>query len=283
MVKKRELQDLDPDIAEEPATLHTVLSKLPKLSVEPHSGISSQVMTPNTSLAAMRNAALQIKTSDRLKAAVSALEHFMDGGGPASSSGMHSRSNSVSSSGFIDLVDAVESHFIGSPRRSRANTVEKPLYLQDLFAHAKHLYEQFPLDHPKIKASDIFGPRSAVFTWSQVDLPDKQAETYVQEGVDVVYPDPEEERKKQEEMEERQRARDKERRIIRKGGKVPIYKVFDALRASGVSRSTAVLMLAGFAGICLASYATRTGFNTLFPAREWVQNHWIIRMVLGKL
>lgn len=278
IAKKNALSELDPDIANDPATVHTVLSKLPKLSVDLPSRPSSVSTTPNK--ANSPRPTNVVNPGDAIASAFTALANLLDQ--PVSSVGMHSRTSSVNSSGFIDLSESADGvHPSHSPRTRKP--ADQPLYLNDLFAKAVYLYAQFPLDHSGVNASSIFGPQSAVFTWGKTTLSNTEAEQIVAQGTDVIMPDPEEEEKRRQDSEEKRKKDEQSRKLLRKAGKVPLHRLLYALQQVGISQSTAVLILAGMAGIMLATYATKDGSVLYTNTKIWLRQSWIVRLALGNL
>lgn len=78
-------------------------------------------------------------------------------------------------------------------RRKRRAAVSLP----DLLTHADALYEQFPPTHPSLHLSEIIGPKSVIFTWSEDPaqlLSDAEAEALLAhpELIILPYQDPDE-------------------------------------------------------------------------------------------
>lgn len=78
-------------------------------------------------------------------------------------------------------------------RRKRRAAVSLP----DLLTHADALYEQFPPTHPSLHLSEIIGPKSVIFTWSEDPaqlLSDAEAEALIAhpELIILPYQDPDE-------------------------------------------------------------------------------------------
>ena len=248
MAKKQDLANLDPDIANDPATLHTVLSKLPAFSVENTTPYSSQPNSPRMQATQMNG---------------------------------HSRNSSMTSDPDKDVPVIVHSSpaltSIRSAPRSRKSAGQPPLPLDALFTTALQLYDRFPLAHPDISANTIFGPLSAIFTWEKTDLSDEEAEQIVAEGTDVIIPEPIAEETK-EEQDEAEAVKDdaevsKRRRQLQK--RLYISKLL-------LHRSTTIFALVGLAGLLVAMY---TGENSVLALgmTSWMRHHWIFRWTLGKL
>lgn len=156
LAKRDELAALEGDDAEDPATLHSTLGKLPALST------GRPIVLPEPKP-----------------------ERAGSFSGPA-----------LSAEALLD-PDVVTPAFVDPPRPPPASPPALPI--EPLLQHALDLQARFPLDHARVAASELLGPRSAVFTWaldgaSPPTLSDEEAERVVAEGGEqVVRPPPGEE------------------------------------------------------------------------------------------
>ena len=246
MAKKRDLAELDPDIANDPATLHTVLSKMPPLTTETQSPSHSQPNSPQ-----MR----------------------------ATRSNGHSRVSNAASDPDVDvpvLLHSLPDTGTRKASKSRKPTGPQPLVLEKLFTTALHLYELFPPDHPEISANTIFGSQSAIFTWENADLNDEEAEKIVANGTDVIIPEPVEEAEEEKEQKENV---NEDAEIIKRRRQMQKTQYISRLFANP---NTTIFALVGLAGVLLAMY-TRDESMINLGARGWMRNNWILRWVLTRL
>ncbi|KLO19413.1 hypothetical protein SCHPADRAFT_885554 [Schizopora paradoxa] len=84
-----------------------------------------------------------------------------------------------------------------SPGDSPPRAQRKTTYLPQILEQADELFTRYPPTHPDLHVSSILGPRSVVFTWSEIQdelLGDEEAEAIVSqpEFVVLAYRDPEE-------------------------------------------------------------------------------------------
>lgn len=255
MAKKDELDQLDPDIANDPATLHTVLGKLPPLTIDPP---SSSFQSPSRS----------VPSSPR-QSFSSTLVALLDGSHLPPSHSM----TSLSSLGDPDVnVPAYRNSLPTGNGKSRH--IKKPLSIETLFQTASELYAKYPLDHPGIDANTIFGPKSAVYTWDNHDLSEEEAEQIVLEGTDVIIVETLNIDK--DEM-DRFPIGDK---LTRRQRHLQIRNIIQNIFV--VHRRTTIFTLIGMAGAVLALYAGNNPYLRL-GSKSWLRENWLVKWCLGKL
>jgi hypothetical protein len=133
------------------------------------------------------------------------------------------------------------------------------IYVETLVKNTLDLYAAYPLDHAKIRAHEIMGPRSAIFTWGDQWLSDSQAVEIAHETVDVVNPEPPQEEEYDEGVRDEKKGKDEEdeksgERKRRLGGRKGAL-----LSHLGAELSVGVLVtVLGVAGLLVALYGTDT-------------------------
>lgn len=254
MAKKDELDQLDPDVANDPATLHTVLGKLPQLTVEtPSSTAHSQSRSvPSSPRQSFGSTLVSLLDSTHLPPNYS--------------------STSLSSLGDPDVNVPAYRHSLPNGN-GRSRHAKKPLSIETLFQTANELYTKYPLDSSGIDANTIFGPKSAVYTWSNHDLSENEAEQIVQ-GTDVIIVE----------------AIDKDKdglgrfpigdNLTRRQRYLQIRYVIQ--RVFVVHRRATFFTFIGIAGALLA---LSMGENPYFQigSKSWLQNNWLVKWCMGKL
>jgi hypothetical protein len=256
MAKKEELDHLDPDLADDPATLHTVLSKLPPLTTDPP-GASSHATSVRSLPSSPKPGYTHKVASDGFSTS-------------------HSLSTaSLASLGDPDVdVPAFRHSFPNGGSRTRYNKRPTPIPIETLFHTATQLYEAFPLDHAGIDANTIFGPKSAVFTWANRNLSEQDAEQIVLEGTDVIIAE----------------VVDSEKDDI---AKLPINDKLARRRRQLqvryllrnvfiIHRQATIFTLVGVTGLLLALYA-RDGPFLQLGSKSWIRNNWLFKWTLARL
>lgn len=185
--KKEELAALDPDMADDPAILHHTLSKLP-------------AMHRQTSPASSRRAKSSSNTNqsdsdlDTIPSSLSA--SFISD--PSSNDRRSPRSlNSDLGVEVYSDPDISTPAFRPDPASPHSLNYSEPnsptspsTSVEHILSHARRLYHQYPLDHPKLRVNTIMGPKSCIRTWSATPrLTDEEAEKIVIKGKDIVIPE----------------------------------------------------------------------------------------------
>jgi hypothetical protein len=146
-------------------------------------------------------------------------------------------------------------------------------YVEALIQSALDLYKTYPLDHDSIRASEIMGHRSAIFTW-EPGVADTEAIQIAHEGVDIVLPEPVEDREERERGEEQQEKTKEQRRRKRRrepqGG-----RRFTPFGQQAWSFGVIVAVI-GFAGVVVAFYGTSTDTRRALAGwrRSW--SWWLV-------
>lgn len=298
IAQKDALESLDPDIAGDPATIHTTLSKLPQFTLEPPENRSSRLVTPVPSRHATPANSVPSSPKQADSPRLSSLHDSLDGSSIFGDSLVH-----IGGGGSIIEDPAFRrtprshgptpphnraqySHT--PPRRTRARAL---VPIETVFNTALHLWQLYPLEHPSISADTIFGPLAAVHTWDNRELSTEQAECIIRDGKDVVIAEPvKEQEREQEDLDK-----------IADGGKdaiggVPGRKRELELRnfARGIGklvlahRPATVFTVVGLAGVLLAMYAG-AGSALVLSAREelarnaWMRKNWLVRAVVARI
>jgi hypothetical protein len=278
MAKKEDLEALDPDVASDPATVHTTLAKLPTLTADPPNlHPASYYHLPSAASSVSMPSSPATTHSSTLATVVD--ERLIEANGDAKedqSNGLHLSSHPLTPS--------------KRPYQYRRHH-HHPLPLETLFNSAQFLYEQFPLSHPDIQANTIFGPRSAIFTWEQHDLSSEEAETIVREGTDVIIPEPvEEEKEDLDKLDKISEGKGINRRKLAKR-----YRELQARRFMRgvlglINSNTRVFALVGVVGVLIALNIGEDTAIALGIARGslvarpwwWMRDNWLVRWGLGK-
>lgn len=255
MAKKDELDQLDPDVANDPATLHTVLGKLPPLTAEPP-------------LTMLQSPSRSVPSSPR-QSFSSTLVSLLD------SSNLPSNYSTSSLSSLADPDVNVPAYRHSLPTGSgRSRQSKRPVSVESLFQTTTELYAKYPLDYPGIDADTIFGPKSAVYTWSNRDLSESEAEQIVQEGTDVII------------VETLDTDKDglgrfpisdkltRQQRVLQI--RYVIHKVFV------VHRRATFFTFIGIAGAILA-LSLRDHSHLQLGSRNWLRENWLVKWCMGKL
>lgn len=256
MAKKDELEQLDPDVANDPATLHTVLGKLPPLTVDPpssHSLSSSSRSVPSSPRQSFGSTLVALLDSSHLPPNYS--------------------STSLSSLADPDVNVPAYRHSLPNGN-GRSRHAKKPLAIESLFQTANELYAKYPLDHTGIEANTIFGPKSAVFTWSNPSLSEEEAEQIVFEGTDVIIVETIE---KDEADLDRFPMGDK---LTKRQRHLQIRYIIQKVFV--VHRRATFCTLIGLAGALLALYAGNNPYLQL-GNKNWIRDNWLVKWCAGKL
>ncbi|GAA99590.1 uncharacterized protein L969DRAFT_94043 [Mixia osmundae IAM 14324] len=154
LTKQGDLDEIDPDLADDPAVLHTTLARMPVLLLEPEEPLP---MSPPPK----------------------------DGN---NDEGLYSDPD-------IDVPALMPTPPLTPPLPSAKR---KGILLQDILDSTLDLYARYPFDGPNVRAKEILGPCSAVYTWrvSGPPIPAEQAEEILRRNADIVYPPPAEEQDK---------------------------------------------------------------------------------------
>lgn len=255
MAKKDELDQLDPDVANDPATLHTVLGKPPPLTVDP----------PSSSI---HSASRSVPSSPR-QSFSSTLVSLLD------SSHLPPNYSSTSLSSLADPDVNVPAYRHSLPSANgRSRHAKKPLSIETLFQTANELYSKYPLDSSGIDANTIFGPKSAVYTWSNHDLSESEAEQIVQEGTDVIIVETIETDK---DGFGRFPIGDK---LTRRQRYLQIRYVIQ--RVFVVHRRATLFTFIGLAGALLALSVGDNPYIQL-GNKHWLRENWLVKWCMGKL
>lgn len=259
MAKKEELKQLDPDVANDPATLHTVLSKLPPLTIDPptsHIPSLTSRSTPSSPRQSFSATLVSLLDSSHLP-------------------------QNFSSSSLASLSDpdiAYRQSLSNGHGSKHKHTTRKhgPISIEALFQTANQLYSDYPLDHAGIDADTIFGPNSAVYTWSNHDLSEEEAEKIVLEGTDVII------------VETLDTDKDKLDRfpigdkLTKRQRRLQMRYIIETVFVS--HRQTTLFALVGIAGALLALYGNKDSpYLRMSGNKSWIKDNWPVRFVLGKL
>lgn len=259
MAKKEELDQLDADLANDPATLHTVLSKLPPLTLDP----------PAHHLPPLSSRSLP---SSPRQSFSSTLASFLDG------SALPENLSSTSLSSLMDPDYGMPNHrHVSTNGHAKSRHAKKhgPVSIETLFQHASQLYKDYPLDHAGIDANTIFGPKSAVFTWDNHDLSEEEAEQIVLEGTDVIIVENIDDHK--DDLDRFPIGDKLSRNQRRLQMRYIIQKVFVT------HRQTTLFAFIGVAGALLALYGTNSPLLRMIGSKSWLKDNWLVRFCLGNL
>lgn len=160
--------------------------------------------------------------------------------------------------------------------KQEEKTTRFKIALSILLTQADTLYSTYPPSHPALTLSQIMGPQSAVFTWSEnhAEMPsDSAAEGIVQNLSLVVFPDPDAPSSKASKEIDTKLPREKRRR--RK-----LHKRID-LRDKKTMLTGAVIAL----GIAMAVYGVRSAGlvgDARHSQQEWKKlTKWIAGLLIG--
>lgn len=277
LAKKEDLDALDPELAIDPATVHTTLAKLPPLTADP----------PNLHSSSMYS----------LPSATSPVSI------PSSPATVHSSHLPTVLDERLEQVNGVDSEesSSGLPMSSHPTTPKRhyqyrkhhhhPLPLETLFHSAEYLYGQFPISHPEIQADAIFGPLSAIFTWEKHDLAPEEAETIVREGKDVIIPEPvEEEAEDLDKLDKINGGKGINRKKLARRYRELYARRFIKGVLGLINSNTRVFALVGLVGVLIALNIGEDTALSLGIARGslaarpwwWMRDNWLVRWGLGK-
>lgn len=284
IAKKEDLEALDPDIANDPATLHTVLSKLPDFTTEfqpvwqekrgRSSSPSPRSMPSSPKLGASRPPSRTHSRASSMASSAAFGAFSLFGDPDADVPSMH-----MQQSGSLN-------HQRTGRSDSRTRHRPKAILLETVFSSALQLYEQYPIDHPEVQANTIFGHNSVVYTWARPDLTAEDAERIIREGSDVVIPEPPAEGT----GDDADKGFDDEKHeIIRRrkqqSGRLQIRFYLASLLA--LKKGPTIFALVGLAGVLIAIYARDAAHpNTSVlgvSVHNWVRSSWLMRWCFGKI
>lgn len=279
IAKKEDLEALDPDVASDPATVHTTLAKLPALTADPpnlHS--NSMYRLPSAQSPVSMPSSPAMTQSPTLPTVLD--ESLVEANGATredSSTGLHMSSNPTTPS--------------KQSYQYRRHHHRHPLPLETLFNSAQYLYDTFPLSHPDIQANTIFGPLSAIFTWEKHDLSSEEAEKIVQEGIDVIIPEPVEEAK--EDLDKLDQISDgkgiNRKKLARRYRELQARRFMRGILGL-INSNTKVFALVGIVGVLIALNIGEDTAISLGIARGslaarpwwWMRDNWLVKWGLGK-
>ena len=181
-------------MADDPAILHHTLSKLPAMHRQSSAASSRQAKSSS-------NTNHSDSDLDTIPSSLSA--SFLS---DPSSNGQRSPRSLNSDLGVQAYSDPDISTpaFAPDPASPHSLTYSEPTSpvsistsVEHILSHARRLYHQYPLDHPKLRLNSIMGPKSCIRTWSPAPrLSDKVAEQIVIKGKEIVIPEIEPQPKK---------------------------------------------------------------------------------------